>query len=158
MKKVLFLFLFLFAVSCSKDKKTQPLTSIEKIEYIDLDYEKQPGVIIDIKVNDSIIAKKLENKELKDFIIYSIKKEDRNYFSYELWRAPIKKGNIFSFLIRTSYFSQNISDREKKKKRIWNEDNITKVLSGDVGLIFDKDTINVESGKDRKIVIQMIKD
>lgn len=158
MKKVLFLFLFLFAVSCSKDKKTQPLASIEKIEYIDLDYEKQPGVIINIKVNDSIIAKKLENKELREFILYSIKKEDRNYFSYELWKAPIRKGNVFSFLIRTSYFSQNISDREKKKKRIWNEDTITKALNGDAGLIFDKDTINVKPGKNRKIVIQVIKE
>jgi thymidylate synthase len=158
MKKIVFLFLFLLAVSCSKDKKTQPLASIEKIEYIDLDYEKQPGVIINIKVNDSIIAKKLKNKELREFIIYSIKKEDRNYFFYEVWKAPIRKGNIFSFLIRTSYFSQNISDKEKKGKRIWNKDNITKALSGDIGLIFNKDTIHVKPSKDRKIVIQELND
>ncbi|KQO21647.1 hypothetical protein ASF10_12925 [Flavobacterium sp. Leaf82] len=158
MKKILFLFLFLFAFSCSKDKKTQPLASIEKIEYIDLDYEKQPGVIINIKVNDSIIAKKLKNKELREFIIYSIKKEDRNYFFYEVWKVPIRKGNIFSFLIRTSYFSQNIPDKEKKGKRIWNKDNITKALSGDIGLIFYKDTIHVKPSKDRKIVIQELND
>jgi hypothetical protein len=158
MKNLLFLFLFLFAVSCSKDKKTQPLASIEKIEYIDLDYEKQSGVIIDIKVNDSSIIKKLENKQLRGFRIYSIKEKDRNYFFYEVWKAPIRKGNVFSFLIRTSYFSQNISDKEEKKKRIWNKDNITKALSGDVGLIFDKDSVHVKPGKDRKIVIQMLKD
>jgi len=153
LKKILLL--FLFAISCSKDKKTQPLASIEKIEYIYIDYEKQPGVIINIKVNDSIIIKKLENKELKAFKIYSIKKEDRNYFYYEVWKAPIKKGNVFSFLIRTSYFYQNISDKEK---RIWNEDNITKALSGDIGLIFNKDSIHVKPSKDRKIVIQVLND
>ncbi|MCC9016466.1 hypothetical protein [Flavobacterium lipolyticum] len=155
MKKVLFLFLFLFAVSCSKDKKIQPLASIEKIEYIDLDYGKQPGVIINIKVNDSIIAKKLKNKELREFVIYSIKKEDRNYFFYEVWKTPIRKENTFSFLIRTSYFSPNILDKEKS---IWNKDNITKALSGDIGLIFNKDSIRVKPGKDRKITIQLIKD
>lgn len=156
MKKMLFLFLFI--VSCNTNKTTQPIACIEKVEYIDLDYEKQPVAIINIKVNDSSIIKKLENKELKAFRIYSIKKEDRNYFSYESWKAPIRKGNVFSFLIRTSYFSQNISDKEKKEPRIWNEDNITKALSGDVGLIFDKDSVHIKPKNDRKIVIQMIKD
>ncbi|WP_202704262.1 hypothetical protein, partial [Flavobacterium sp. UGB4466] len=95
------------------------------------------------------------NKELREFVIYSIKKEDRNYFFYEVWKTPIRKENTFSLLIRTSYFSPNILDKEKS---IWNKDNITKALSGDIGLIFNKDSIRVKPGKDRKITIQLIKD
>ena len=158
MKKVLITFLFLITLSCHKNKIIKPFAFIEKVEYIELDYEKQPVVIVSIKVNDSSILQKLKNMELKEFRIKSIKKEDRNYFLYETWKAPIKKENTFLFLIRTSYFSQNISDKKQNKKRIWREENIITALSGDIELIFDKDSICVKPRKDRKIIIQMLRD
>lgn len=151
-----FLALFVFFVSCNKT--VEPIASIEKLEYIDLSYEKQPCVIFYIKVNDTLLSDKLKNKELREFRVNTIPKKDRNYFFYEVWKEPVKKGNIFSFLIRTSYFSQNISDREKRKKRFWSEDRIVKVLSGDVSLIFDKDSICLKASKDRKIIVQMSKE
>ncbi|OHT44995.1 hypothetical protein [Flavobacterium tructae] len=153
MKKILLI--SLLVLSCNTNKTAQPIDCIENIEYTEFSNENQPTVILDIKINDLSTIKKLENKKLREFIIYSIKKEDRNYFFYEVWKTPIRKENTFSFIIRTNYFSQNISDKEK---RIWNKDNITKALSGDVGLIFDKDTIHVKPSKDREITIQLLND
>jgi hypothetical protein len=118
----------------------------------------QPSVLISIKVEDSLVCKKLESGQLNGLVIYSIKKENRNRFFYNTGKLPVKKGNNFSFVMRTSYFSPNISDIKNHKTREWQSNDIVKALSGDVGLIFNKDTILATSCIDKKMIIETIND
>jgi hypothetical protein len=160
MKKVLFIFISVFIISCNPNKKVKPIVCIGLIQYYEPPSRNmnQPSILINIKVEDSSVCKKLEGGQLNGLVIYSIKKEDRNRFFYNTGKLPIKKGNNYSFVLWTSYFSPNISDIENNKRREWESDDIIKALSGDVGLIFDKDTILATSCIDKKMIIETIND
>lgn len=111
---------------------------------------RQPSVLINIKVDDSVLLKKLETGKLTNLFLFSIKKEDRHFVYYETWRRPIKTGNIFSFVIWTNYFGPNDLNI-KHHRKIWSSDKIKKVLDGDIGLVFNHDTIvlkHIENKKD----------
>lgn len=118
----------------------------------------QPSVLINIKVEDTLVYQKLERGQLNGLVIHSVKKEDRNHFFYNTGKLPVKKGNIFSFVMWTSYFSPNVIDIKNHKRREWESDDIIKTLSGDVGLIFNKDTILATSCMDKKMIIETIND
>lgn len=156
MKKILLI--LIFVTSCNSDKSVQPTVCIDLIRYYEPPKRNmnQPSVAITIKVNDSSVCKRLERGELKHLIIYSIKKEDRNRFFYSNWDSPIRDGNNFSFVIWINYFMSNVTYMKNHKKREWESDEVLKALNGDIGLVFDKDTILAKSCLDKKMIIQMI--
>ncbi|WP_268847868.1 hypothetical protein [Flavobacterium aestivum] len=156
MKKVLIFLTIVFIVSCHTDKKTKSTICVESIKYyepLNDNLGESPAVTINIKVEDSSVCKKLEGGKLKELLIFSIKKEDKLFIYYQTHERLFRSGNTFSFLIRTSYFKPNVLNNRKT----WKSDEIIKALNGDIGLVFDNDTIRVGSCKDRKFIIQTIK-
>lgn len=157
MKKGLLFLIMVFIVSCHSDKETKPIVCVESIEYHEPTNDNLghgSTVAINIKVEDSSIIKKLEGGKLMKPLIFSIKKEDNLFFYYKTYKLPFRKGNVFSFILWTGYFRPSFLNNQKK----WKPDEIIKALSGDIGLVFDNDTIRVGSCKDRKFVIQTVND
>lgn len=156
MKKILLI--LILVVSCNSDKKVKPIVCIDLIQYYEPPRHNmtQSSILIDIEVKDSSLSKKLESGQLKGIVFSSKKKEDRVFLYTDLFKPPIKKENKFSFVIRTNYFRPNISDIKNHKKREWESDEVLKALNGDIGLVFDKDTILAKSCLDKKMIIQMI--
>ncbi|WP_281322751.1 hypothetical protein [Flavobacterium aestivum] len=156
MKKTLLIFLFI--ISCNSNKETKPTVCIERLEYEEFsNYKsKQPTLQINIKVEDSAILKKILKGRLKKIIIFSMKKGDRNVVHCIVSKIPLKKANSVSFLFWTKSFLPLNSDGQLHRE---NEDLliITDKLSGDIGLIFDNDTIRAGSCSDNKVIIKLIK-
>ncbi|NRS90790.1 hypothetical protein HNQ02_003737 [Flavobacterium sp. 7E] len=156
MKKILFLLIFI--TSCNQDMNVQPTACINLIRYYEPSKHNilEPSVLIRIKVKDSSVYKKLERGELKRLIMYSIKKEDQDRFLYNTSKPLIKEGNNFSFIIYTSYFMSNVKYRKNHEEREWEPEKIIKALDGNIGLVFEKDTILATSCGNKKMIIQTI--
>jgi hypothetical protein len=139
MKKIFIL--SLLCISCNTKSK-QDNFCVKKIWYHSQKERLIPSVI-EIKIEDDkgIIFKKVESGKLKNIILYSIKKEDRYFFNIEPFGVGNqfkKEDNLITFYVFTSFF-----DTERKPKLTPKE--IEKAITGDVGLIFDKDIIVVKS-------------
>jgi hypothetical protein len=155
MKKVLIFLIITFIVSCHSNKEKKTIICVESIEYhepLNDELGQESTVTINIKVEDSSVFKKLERGKLKELLIFSIKKEEKLFVYYQTYKKPFRKGNIFSFLIRTSYFQPNRINNEK----VWSSDEIIKKLNGDIGFVFESDTIKIKSCKNRKVIIRKI--
>lgn len=156
-KKNFFIIVFVLIVSCNSNKKTKPIVCLQKVEYHEPSKYNQnsPSLLIDIKVEDSVVLKKIESSKLTELILFSIKEEDRHFVYYQTWQLPIKTGNVFSFLIWTNYFGPS-SLKLKHNRKVWSSNDIVKVLKGDIALVFEKDTVPVSVCKDREIKVQTI--
>lgn len=153
------LLVLLFIVSCNSNKETKPTVCIESIEYHEFsNYRlKQPTLQINIKVEDSVILKKIKSGKLTKLVIFSIRKEDRNVVHCQVSKIPLRKGNTFSFLFWTNYFGARNFDG-LHHRRDWDSFKITYKLSGDIRLVFGNDTIRTGNCKDKKIIMQLMKD
>ena len=133
MKRVLIL--MLLCISCNTKSKQEKFC-LQKIWY-----HSQKGVlapsIIKIKIGDNndVISKKIESGKLTNIILYSIKKEDRGFFLK--WDKFKKDKNSTTIEVITSFF-----DSERIHK--WTTKEIEKAITGDVGLVFDKDTVVIK--------------
>ncbi|NRS90789.1 hypothetical protein HNQ02_003736 [Flavobacterium sp. 7E] len=147
MKKCLVL--ILLCLSCNvKSKKEFPC--VTKMEYMPFlaqsTYTPEYTIKIYVEDNEEILQKKIGFKKLKNIILYSIKVDDRGDFRlYDLESIYDKnKNNILVFKIFTSYFVPNIYINGIKKENKWMPQQIQKAIEGDVGFVFEKDTIRVK--------------
>lgn len=154
------LFISLFIISCKSDINKKAIVCIERVEYFEPTRKDMGGasLLLNIKVEDSILYTKIEKRQLKGLILYSIKKEDRGYLSYDILKEPLKESDGFSFVIWTSYFRQNITDVKNHKQREWNSNKIITALEGNIGLVFENDTVIATSCLNKKMIIQLIND
>lgn len=152
MKKLL-IFLILFSCNSKPNKSAKlelPIICIEEIGYHEERYSPSPpAIFFTCKITDSIISKKMEKSELTQVFLYSMGKEDQRSVGYNIRDKVYKKGNSFSFFIRTAVFA---IDQDKRFKK-WKDEEIKKILDGDVGLVFRQDTIRIKGCTNKKIVI-----
>lgn len=152
MKKLVF-FLILFSCNSKSNQPVKlelPIICIEKIGYHEERYSPSPpAIFFTCSITDSIISKKMEKSELTQVFLYSMNKEDQQYVGYNVRDKVYKKGNLFSFFVRTAVFATNSDKRFKQ----WKDEEIKKILDGDIGLVFGQDTIRVKGCTNKKIVI-----
>ena len=143
MKKILCLsFLFLIFASCQKNKMlTDESVCIDNIwNYEDPKSSSLPYVGIKLKIEDSSTLKKIEGGKLSNIILYNLDKKYSQFFkleSFGIGRQFKKKGSFLMFKIQTFIFSGSPNNYLAK----WADDDIEKVFQGEIGLVFDKDTI-----------------
>lgn len=126
----------LLCISCNSKLKQEKFC-LKKIWYHSQKEMLVPSVIkIKIEDNNDIISKKIKSGKLTNIILYSIKKEDRVFFSK--WDKFKKDKNSITIEVITSFF-----DSERTHK--WTSKEIEKAIRGDVGLVFDKDTIVIKN-------------
>ncbi|WP_264544535.1 MULTISPECIES: hypothetical protein [Flavobacterium] len=95
---------------------------------------------INTTINDYELQKKIDNNQLKRVFFYSIKKEFRDYFVF--FKTIKKEDGLYDFKILTSFFDANRSfNNYKIEHRKWSKEEIEKTIKGDIGLIFENDTI-----------------
>ncbi|PBI82764.1 hypothetical protein BSF41_47250 [Flavobacterium sp. ACN2] len=155
MKKML-VFLLLFSCNSKSDKPVKlelPTICITEIGYHEARYSPSPpAVFFTFKITDSIISKRIEKNKLTQVFLYSMSKEDQEHFHFNAMDKVYKnRENSYSFFVRTAVFS--VTSVRKNKK--WKNDEIKKILNGDVGLVFGLDTIRVKSCPNKKIIIDV---
>ena len=148
MKKIILLVLFF--LSCNvKPKKEEPC--IKKMEYISQLKMLVPEAALNVYIEDKdgSLKGKVNSKELKSVIFYTIKQEDREYFRlYEpnLIASNTDK-NIFILKMVTAYFYPKVYIHGVIKEKKWTPEQIQKAIEGDIGFVFEKDTIIVKMCK-----------
>lgn len=145
MRKIIIL-VFL-CVSCNVKPKIEDscITKIEYISQLDM-LVPESAINVYIEDKDDLLQGKLAFKELKSVIFYSIKEEDREYFrilSPDL--IPSKTdNNIVILKVLTFYFHPDAFIHGVRIKNKWTPEQIQKAIEGDVGFVFEKDTIRVK--------------
>lgn len=145
MKKIIFLF-FIVCISCNTKSKESNLC-VNKITYKSQKKSLVPSVIqIKIVGDDGKILKKIENNELQNVILFSIKEEYRHYFN--VLKSFKKDKNPITITLITGFYDAKRSFRtEDDWKHNWNQKEIESTISGDIGLVFTKDTIKIKMCK-----------
>ena len=140
MKKLLCLLIF-FCLSCNESPKSKSYC-VKKVSYVDQRRSLIPSIIqIEIKDSERFILKNIVEGKLTNVFLYSLKKEDRNYFRYidemKIKGKPnFEKETIILKLI-TGYFDGEIGHK-------WTKSEIEKVLKSDIGLVIGKDTLRLK--------------
>ena len=145
MKKIIFIFLIV-CISCNTKNKQSDLC-INKITYTSQKKSLVPSIIeIKIEGDNGQILKKIENNELKKVILFSIKEEYRNYFI--VLKSFKKHKNPITVTLVTGFFDAKRSFKtEDDWKHDWKQKEIENAISGDIGLVFGKDTIKIKMCK-----------
>lgn len=140
---IIIILIIITLFGCQEYKKI----CLNKIEYISQKESLVPSVInINTTINDYDLQKKIDNNQLKRVFFYSIKKEFRDYFVF--FKTIKKEDGIYDFKILTSFFDANRSfNNYKTERNKWKKEEIEKILNGDVGLIFENDTIILKNCK-----------
>lgn len=133
-------------ISCNT-KKTQSDLCINKMTYTSQKKLLVPSIIeIKISGDDGQILKKIENNELENVILFSIKEEYRNYFN--VLKSFKKDKNPITVTLITGFFDAKRSFKtEDDWNHNWKQKEIEKAISGDIGLVFGKDTIKIKMCK-----------
>ena len=141
--KYFFLIFLLFSCnskSSKPDKFDPQLICIKQITYNGLKNSfGTPSVRVKIKIEDPTVLKKINSNDLKNIVLFSITKEDRKYFRLDDYRPYVKKDSLFEFRILTGFFIDVPFNKHK-----WTNQEIQKAINGDVGLVFDTDTVRVK--------------
>jgi hypothetical protein len=133
-------------ISCNVKSKKED-SCITKIEYISQLDMLVPESSINVYIEDKegILQVKFAFKELRSVIMYSIKEEDRQYFHSYPDLIPSKtEKDIVTLTILTFYFHPDAFIHGVRKENKWTPEQIQKAIEGDIGLVFDKDTIMVK--------------
>ncbi|HQZ25318.1 MAG TPA: hypothetical protein PLD18_08465 [Flavobacterium sp.] len=140
MRKFIILFIVAIVMSCNQ-KKSQDIFCLKKIEYIN-QREKIIPSIVEIQIEDvnRFLEKKILSGKLKNVILYSLKETDRNF----LYLTPFGTGkqfkienSIITLPIITTLFEKDLGNTLSNQE-------INKRINGDVGLVFDRDTIIIK--------------
>jgi hypothetical protein len=140
MRKFIILFIVAIVMSCNQ-KKSQDIFCLKKIEYIN-QREKLIPSIVEIQIEDvnRFLEKKMLSGKLKNVILYSLKETDRKF----LHLIPFGTGkqfkienSIITLPITTTLFEKELGNTLSNKE-------IQKRITGDVGLVFDRDTIIIK--------------
>lgn len=143
MRKLIILLLIIF--NCCGQKESQNNFCLKKIEYVNQRESLISSIVkIEIKDKSGALSKKLSSGNLKNVILYSVRDSDRKFFYLSSFATgkqfKIENDVIILPLITTLFekdLGSNLSNQEIQKK-----------INGDVGLIFDKDTIRVKKCDD----------
>ncbi|MDN3675295.1 hypothetical protein QWY99_19875 [Flavobacterium branchiarum] len=141
-----YIILVLLCVSCNlKPKKEDPcVTKIEYISQLDM-LVPESAINVYIEDKEGFLQEKLAFKELKGVILYSIKEENREDFHSYPDLIPSKTdNNIVILKILTAYFHPNIYIKGVRRENKWTPEQIQKAIDGDIGFVFEKDTIRVK--------------
>lgn len=143
MRKILFLLCLVSCNSKTNQQTATPNVCIDMIwNYESANKSNQPYVGIKIKIEDSLTFKKIESGKLNNIFLYNLDKRYSQFFkleSFGIGRQFEKAGSFFTFKIQTFIFSGSPNNYLSK----WSNENIKKVFDGDIGLIFDKDTMRI---------------
>ncbi|MBS7230356.1 hypothetical protein KHA90_04910 [Flavobacterium psychroterrae] len=139
--------LILLCLSCNlKNEKEEPC--VKKMEYFALLNMLIPesAIVVHVEDKDEFLQKKLSFKKLKEVILYSIKEEDRRYFRVAIPESILDKveHNTIIFTISTNYFRPDILIDDVRRENKWTPEQIQKAIEGDIGFVFEKDTIRVK--------------
>ncbi|MBS7231738.1 hypothetical protein KHA90_11940 [Flavobacterium psychroterrae] len=145
MKKIIVL--ILLCVSCNlKSKKEEPC--VIKMEYISQLDMLVPESVINVYIEDKegFLQGKLSFKKLQDVILYSVREEEKDYFHLlSPYLIPSKTDkNIVILKVATFFFRPNVFIHGVRRENKWTPEQIQKAITGDVGFVFEKDTIRVK--------------
>ncbi|MBS7229754.1 hypothetical protein KHA90_01845 [Flavobacterium psychroterrae] len=138
--------IFLLVTSCNNKtvEVTKPIVCVNQIWYHEDKHSLgSPTVNFTIKIEDTIISKKIKSGKLNDIVMYNLDKQYSDFVHlepFEIGRQFTEKKNIFSFKILTVLFAHS----PNKNRHRWTPEEIKKAIQGDVGLVFKKDTIRVK--------------
>lgn len=147
MKSIFYIFFFL-CLSCNVEQKKQNYC-LKKAEYFPLTKMLVPesSIKLYIEDKDGILQKKVNLETAKNILFYSVKEKDRNNFHLitpQIKSFKIENG-IITIPVLTAYFRPNIYIDGIRRKNEWSSEQIKKVIEGDVGIIFDNDTILIKN-------------
>lgn len=137
----------LLIISCNKKpiETVKPIVCVDKVWYHEDKHSLgSPSIRFSIKIEDTIISKKIKSGKLNDLVLYNLDKRYNIFVHlepFEIGRQFTEKDNLFTFKILTVLFA----DSPNKNRRRWTPQQIQKAIGGDVGLVFDKDTIRVKA-------------
>jgi hypothetical protein len=141
--KKLILILLITLSSCNQNK-THDGFCLKKIEYINQRKKLIPSIVkIQIEDVDGYLAKKIQLGKLKNVILYSVKKNERRFFyltSFDTGKQYKIENEIIIIPIITTLFEEDLGVKLSEKE-------IERKIIGDIGLIFDKDTIRIKRCK-----------
>ncbi|KIA99247.1 hypothetical protein OA93_06360 [Flavobacterium sp. KMS] len=138
--------LLLLVTSCNNRtvETIKPIICVNQIWYHEDKHSLgSPTVNFKIRIEDTIISKKIKSGKLNDIVLYNLDKQYSDFVHlepFEIGRQFTENNNIFSFKILTVLFANS----PNKNRRRWTPEEIKKTIQGDVGLVFEKDTIRVK--------------
>ncbi|WP_264531884.1 hypothetical protein [Flavobacterium sp. N502540] len=139
--KKLIIAIIILSISCGQKKSSENFC-IKKIEYVDQRQKLIPSIVkIQIEDLNGTLKQKVMTGQLKNIILYSIKKNDRKYFYLTSFASgkqfKIIDEKLISLPIITTLFENDLGNKLSNQE-------IQKKLDGEVGLVFNKDTIIIK--------------
>jgi hypothetical protein len=141
MRKLIILFIVAIVMSCNQ-KKSHNNFCLKNIEYINQREKLIPSIVnIQIEDNDGFLIKKIVSGKLKTVFLCPVKKKERKFFylmSYDTGKQFKVENNIIILpILIATYFEDEL------KIKLSNQE-IGKRITGDVGLVFERDTIIIK--------------
>lgn len=140
MRKLIILFIVAIVMSCNK-KKSQDIFCLKKIEYINQREKIIPSIVkIQIEDVNRFLEKRMLLGELKNVILYSVKENDRKFLyltSFGTGKQFKIENSMITLPIITTLFEKDLGNTLSNQE-------IQKRITGDVGLVFDRDTIIIK--------------
>ena len=139
MRKLGVLLLIIF--NCCGRKESQNNFCLKRIQYIDQRESLISSIVkIEIKDMNGVLSKKISTGNLKNVILYSVKDGDTKFFyltSFPTGKQFKIENDIIILPLITTLFEKDLGSNLSNKE-------IQKKINGDVGLIFDKDTVRIK--------------
>ena len=127
-------------LSCNQ-KKSQDNFCLKNIEYINQREKLIPSIVkIQIEDVNRFLEKKMLKGKLKNVILYSINETDRKFLYLTSFRTGKQfkiENSIITLPIITTLFEKDLGNTLSNQE-------IQKRITGDVGLVFDRDTIIIK--------------
>ncbi|WP_268847865.1 hypothetical protein [Flavobacterium aestivum] len=154
MKKIIFL--ALLCICCNEKPKLDDYC-VTKIEYSPQLKMMVPqgAIMVYIEDKNHILRDKCPLDKLTKVIFYSIKENsdcDFHLIKYQV--EPFKiENNIIHLTILTARFWPDIYINGVRSENKWTPQQIQKVLKGDIGLVFEKDTVRVKACNNEQFIM-----
>lgn len=129
---------FLFLACNTENKKL----CIEKIDYNGNPKSLgTPSLLIRLRDDSGKQIKKIETGKLTKVLLFSLKENEREYFFLDqgMFNQYKKDKNTIDIKLLTAFFIDT-----PFRKHTWTPTEIQKKIEGDIGLVFEKDTIRVK--------------
>ena len=140
MRKLITLFISAIIMSCNQ-KKSQDDFCLKNIEYINQREKLTPSIVkIQIEDVNRSLEKRMLLGKLKNVILYAVKETDRKFLyltSFGTGKQFKIENSIITLPIITTLFEKDLGNTLSNQE-------INKRITGDVGLVFDRDTIIIK--------------
>ena len=140
MRKLITLFISAIIMSCNQ-KKSQDDFCLKNIEYINQREKLTPSIVkIQIEDVNRSLEKRMLLGKLKNVILYAVKETDRKFLyltSFGTGKQFKIENSIITLPIITTLFEKDLGNTLSNQE-------INKRITGDVGLVIDRDTIIIK--------------